>query len=178
MGRDRLLIDAIQADPLQWLGPEHVAVYGSDPAVLVKFIDAGQRLPRATSGCGPGRRDHSRSPTTWWSRSPARLWRTFRPHRLRGRPGQLTWSRSRKGPHRRGSGRSTPRPVSRIRSDPPAPRHVRPGTPPTSAGWRLRTRFRRCHLSRWATRTGFPSRRAASAAHDRSAGRLRLAARW
>ena len=41
----RLLRDAIEADPVAWLGPEHVAAYGSDPALLVKLLDAGQRLP-------------------------------------------------------------------------------------------------------------------------------------
>ena len=41
----RLLRDAIAADPVAWLGAEHVATYGSDPALLVKLLDAGQRLP-------------------------------------------------------------------------------------------------------------------------------------
>lgn len=41
----RLLRDAIEADPVAWLGAEHVATYGSDPALLVKLLDAGQRLP-------------------------------------------------------------------------------------------------------------------------------------
>jgi mannose-6-phosphate isomerase len=37
--------DAIQADPEAFLGPEHVARYGADPALLVKLLDAGERLP-------------------------------------------------------------------------------------------------------------------------------------
>jgi len=37
--------DAIQADPEAFLGPEHVARYGTDPALLVKLLDAGERLP-------------------------------------------------------------------------------------------------------------------------------------
>jgi mannose-6-phosphate isomerase len=41
----RLLRDAIAADPVAYLGPAHVAQYGSDPALLVKLIDAGERLP-------------------------------------------------------------------------------------------------------------------------------------
>jgi mannose-6-phosphate isomerase len=41
----RLLADAIAEAPEQWLGAEHVARYGADPAVLVKLLDAGQRLP-------------------------------------------------------------------------------------------------------------------------------------
>lgn len=37
--------DAVQADPLAWLGPAHVARYGDDAGLLVKLLDAGQRLP-------------------------------------------------------------------------------------------------------------------------------------
>lgn len=40
-----LLADAIAADPVAWLGAEHVARHGADPALLVKLLDAGQRLP-------------------------------------------------------------------------------------------------------------------------------------
>ena len=40
-----LLADAIAADPLGWLGAEHVARFGADPMLLVKLLDAGQRLP-------------------------------------------------------------------------------------------------------------------------------------
>ena len=40
-----LLAGAIAADPAGWLGREHVARYGPDPALLVKLLDAGQRLP-------------------------------------------------------------------------------------------------------------------------------------
>jgi mannose-6-phosphate isomerase len=45
----RTLVDAL-AD---WLGPAHVAEYGADPAVLVKLLDAGERLP---VHCHPDRR--------------------------------------------------------------------------------------------------------------------------
>lgn len=41
----QLLRDAIAAEPDAWLGAAHVAAYGSDPAVLVKLLDAGERLP-------------------------------------------------------------------------------------------------------------------------------------
>ena len=41
----RLLRDAIDADPQAWLGDAHVARFGADPALLVKLLDAGQRLP-------------------------------------------------------------------------------------------------------------------------------------
>jgi mannose-6-phosphate isomerase len=40
-----LVRDAIAADPEAFLGPEHVARYGTDTALLVKLLDAGQRLP-------------------------------------------------------------------------------------------------------------------------------------
>lgn len=40
-----LLADVIAADPVAWLGREHVARFGADPAVLVKLLDPGQRLP-------------------------------------------------------------------------------------------------------------------------------------
>lgn len=40
-----LLRDAIAADPEGFLGPEHVARFGADPALLVKLLDAGERLP-------------------------------------------------------------------------------------------------------------------------------------
>jgi mannose-6-phosphate isomerase len=40
-----LVRDAIAADPDVFLGPEHVARFGPDPALLVKLLDAGQRLP-------------------------------------------------------------------------------------------------------------------------------------
>lgn len=41
----RFLRDAVIADPKAWLGDAHVARYGTDVEVLVKFLDLGQRLP-------------------------------------------------------------------------------------------------------------------------------------
>ncbi|KAE9568111.1 Mannose-6-phosphate isomerase ManA [Colletotrichum fructicola] len=41
----RLLADAIAADPEYWLGPGHVAAFGTDTKLLVKLLDARQRLP-------------------------------------------------------------------------------------------------------------------------------------
>jgi mannose-6-phosphate isomerase len=41
----RSLADAIATDPVSYLGPDHVAQYGSDSALLVKYLDAGERLP-------------------------------------------------------------------------------------------------------------------------------------
>ncbi|HEY0541038.1 MAG TPA: class I mannose-6-phosphate isomerase [Actinoallomurus sp.] len=39
------LASAITGEPERWLGPEHVARHGADPAILVKLLDAGERLP-------------------------------------------------------------------------------------------------------------------------------------
>lgn len=41
----RLLRDALDADAVGWFGPAHVDAYGSAPEVLVKLLDAGERLP-------------------------------------------------------------------------------------------------------------------------------------
>jgi mannose-6-phosphate isomerase len=41
----RFLRDAVAADPVAWLGPEHVARFGADTMLLTKLLDAGQRLP-------------------------------------------------------------------------------------------------------------------------------------
>ncbi len=41
----RLLADALAADPVGWLGATHVERWGADPLLLVKLLDAGQRLP-------------------------------------------------------------------------------------------------------------------------------------
>ncbi len=41
-----LLVERVAADPAGWLGREHVARYGADGVeLLVKLLDAGQRLP-------------------------------------------------------------------------------------------------------------------------------------
>ena len=41
----RTLRDAVTADPVYWLGTGHVARYGADTMLLVKLLDAGERLP-------------------------------------------------------------------------------------------------------------------------------------
>lgn len=41
----RYLRDVIEADPESWLGPEHAHYFGASPALLVKLLDAGERLP-------------------------------------------------------------------------------------------------------------------------------------
>lgn len=38
------LRDAVQEDPQAWFGPQHVAKHGTD-SILVKLLDAGERLP-------------------------------------------------------------------------------------------------------------------------------------
>jgi mannose-6-phosphate isomerase len=41
----RYLRDALAAAPERFLGPAHVARWGADPGLLVKLLDAGERLP-------------------------------------------------------------------------------------------------------------------------------------
>jgi mannose-6-phosphate isomerase len=41
----RLVRDAMAADPLRFFGPDHAAQRGADPCLLVKLLDAGERLP-------------------------------------------------------------------------------------------------------------------------------------
>ena len=41
----RLLRDAVAADPAGFLGPDHAAERGANPQLLVKLLDAGERLP-------------------------------------------------------------------------------------------------------------------------------------
>jgi len=50
LGRTRLadgslLVDRIAENPIDWLGTEHLAAFGVDTKLLVKLLDAGQRLP-------------------------------------------------------------------------------------------------------------------------------------
>jgi mannose-6-phosphate isomerase len=40
-----LLRDAVTANPLAWLGPDHLDRFGVSTELLVKLLDAGQRLP-------------------------------------------------------------------------------------------------------------------------------------
>lgn len=41
----RFLVDAVDAAPEDWLGPDHARYFGASTALLVKLLDAGQRLP-------------------------------------------------------------------------------------------------------------------------------------
>lgn len=56
------LRSVIRQDPIGWIGPELAAIYGSEPGLLVKLLDAGERLP---VHCHPERtfaREKLRSP--------------------------------------------------------------------------------------------------------------------
>lgn len=44
LGDGRVLRDLVEADPAGFLGPAHVAAYGSDVGLLVKMLDTGERL--------------------------------------------------------------------------------------------------------------------------------------
>lgn len=39
------LRDVVETDPEGWLGPLHAGYFGASPALLVKLLDAGERLP-------------------------------------------------------------------------------------------------------------------------------------
>jgi mannose-6-phosphate isomerase len=54
----RLLREVIAEDPEHWLGPAHAQRFGADPALLVKLLDAGQRLPVHLHPDGPFAREH------------------------------------------------------------------------------------------------------------------------
>jgi mannose-6-phosphate isomerase len=53
-----LLRDVIARDPEGWLGPSHAGRFGADPALLVKLLDAGERLPVHVHPDGPFAREH------------------------------------------------------------------------------------------------------------------------
>lgn len=57
-----LLRDLLAADPEAFLGPEHVAARGADPAILVKLLDAGERLPVHLHPDAAFARDHLGEP--------------------------------------------------------------------------------------------------------------------
>jgi mannose-6-phosphate isomerase len=58
----RLLRDVIAADPVAFLGPSHAAVFGADPALLVKLLDTGERLFLHYHPTAPFAREHLRAP--------------------------------------------------------------------------------------------------------------------
>lgn len=54
----QLLVDEIEADPVAWLGARHVEKFGTDTMLLVKLLDAGQRLPVHAHPDGPFAAQH------------------------------------------------------------------------------------------------------------------------
>ncbi len=54
----RILRDAIADDPEGWLGREHLDAFGVDTMLLVKLLDAGQRLPVHAHPDGPFAKAH------------------------------------------------------------------------------------------------------------------------
>ncbi|MBN8882482.1 MAG: carbohydrate kinase [Salana multivorans] len=54
----RLLREAVEADPVAWLGAAHVERYGADVGLLVKLLDAGERLPVHVHPDVPFAREH------------------------------------------------------------------------------------------------------------------------
>jgi mannose-6-phosphate isomerase len=58
----RLLRDAVAEDPVAFFGPDHAERRGPDPALLVKLLDAGERLPVHVHPDGPFAREALRSP--------------------------------------------------------------------------------------------------------------------
>jgi mannose-6-phosphate isomerase len=53
-----LVRDALAADPQGWLGAAHAARFGASPALLVKLLDAGERLPVHHHPDGAFAREH------------------------------------------------------------------------------------------------------------------------
>ncbi len=45
LANGRLVDEAVRSAPREWLGHAHVERFGADPKLLVKLLDAGQRLP-------------------------------------------------------------------------------------------------------------------------------------
>jgi mannose-6-phosphate isomerase len=54
----RLLRDAVTERPDAWLGPEHVKAFGVNTGLLVKLLDAGERLPVHVHPSRSWARDH------------------------------------------------------------------------------------------------------------------------
>jgi mannose-6-phosphate isomerase len=52
------LAAAVERDPTGWLGAEHVDAFGADTMLLVKLLDAGQRLPVHAHPDGAFAREH------------------------------------------------------------------------------------------------------------------------
>ena len=70
LGDGSLLADAFSADPEAFFGPAHARRFGADPALLVKLLDAGERLPVHLHPDGAFAREQLGSPygktEAWW----------------------------------------------------------------------------------------------------------------
>lgn len=78
LANGELLSDALAADAAHWLGPEHAAAYGADPMLLVKLLDAGQRLPVHAHPDGAWARRHLALPhgktEAWYILRAGEVW--------------------------------------------------------------------------------------------------------
>lgn len=80
-----LLADALAEDPAWWLGEAHVEQHGADPGILVKLLDAGERLPvhsHPDRGFAAAHLDCAHGKTEAWlvvdAEPGARVWLGFR----------------------------------------------------------------------------------------------------
>ena len=77
----RSLRQAVAANPQAWLGPQHVAAFGADSKLLVKLLDAGQRLPVHVHPHGDFARSHLGAShgkaEAWFILSPGTVWLGF-----------------------------------------------------------------------------------------------------
>ncbi|KAM0264310.1 hypothetical protein ACHAQJ_000800 [Trichoderma viride] len=76
------LADAIASEPEKWLGSDHVAKYGPDTKLLVKLLDAGQRLPihahpHVDWASKHLQKKHGKA-EAWYILSPGSIWLSFR----------------------------------------------------------------------------------------------------
>lgn len=83
VGRTRLpdgtlLVDAIAASPVEWLGASHIAAFGVDTKLLVKLLDPGQRLPVHAHPHVDFAREHVDAAhgkaEAWYILSPGEVW--------------------------------------------------------------------------------------------------------
>lgn len=76
------LADAINSEPEKWLGSDHVAKYGPDTKLLVKLLDAGQRLPvhahpHVDWASKHLQKKHGKA-EAWYIHTPGSVWLGFR----------------------------------------------------------------------------------------------------
>ena len=145
-----LVRDALAADPEAWLGAGHVARFGANPALLVKLLDAGERLPVHHHPDRAFAREHlglDFGKTEAWLVIAARAGRAGQRRLARGR-GRAD-ARARGSPSRtttRCSARCNPRRGQRGRRDlrPCRRRRTRSATGSSSSSCRSRPTSRSC----------------------------------